>query len=401
MNILFLTLYRISDINERNIYCDLMRKFRDQGHGVIIITPTERRYKERTGLIEADGLKILKVRTLNIQKTNVIEKGIGTILIDHQFSLAIKRFLNGSRFDLILYSTPPITLTRIVEKIKIRFRSSSYLILKDIFPQNAVDLGMMRSNGIIHKYFRRKEKKLYMISDFIGTMSPANREYIIKEHPYLDPEKVEVCPNSIEPVNITTDSQEKAKMRLQYNIPVDTTVFIFAGNMGKPQGIDFLIEVLTEHQNSRKSYFVIIGEGTEYSLVEKWFEKSNPSNALLIPGLPKIEFDKIIQACDVGMIFLDKRFTIPNYPSRLLSYLEFRMPVIIASDDCTDVGPIAEKNGYGFWSLSGDLEGFNHNLNQLLKNRDLLKEMGEAGYRFMLENYTVDHSYKLIMSHFE
>ncbi len=401
MNILFLTLYRITDIEDRNIYTDLMRKFRDQGHTVVIITPTERRYKQRTSLMESGRIKILRVWTLNIQKTNIIEKGIGTLLIEHQFSRAISKYLKDNGFDLVLYSTPPITLTRIIEIIKKRFKASSYLILKDIFPQNAVDLGMMKRNGIIHKYFRRKERKLYMISDFIGTMSPANQKYIISHNDYLDPLKIEVCPNSIEPLNFTSDIQQKTSLRIQYRIPVDAKVFIFAGNMGKPQGIEFLTEVLESNQNCEKAFFVIIGEGTEYPIVKKWVEKSNPRNTLLLPVMPKNEFDKIIQACDVGMIFLDKRFTIPNYPSRLLSYQEFRMPVIIASDAFTDVGSIAEKNGYGLWSLSGDIMGFNTNLNRLINSQKLLLEMGEAGYRYLMDNYTVGNSYKRIMSHFE
>ena len=118
MNIIFLTLSRISDVRSQDIYTDLMRKFRDEGHSVYIVTPHERKYGKKTELIESDGVKILGVRTLNIQKTNIIEKGIGTLLIELQYKSAIKKYLKGVKFDLVLYSTPPITFTKVIKFLK-------------------------------------------------------------------------------------------------------------------------------------------------------------------------------------------------------------------------------------------------------------------------------------------
>lgn len=71
---------------------------------------------------------------------------------------------------------------------------------------------------------------------------------------------------------------------------------------------------------------MIVGSGTEFSKVQTWFTTNTPGNALLLAGLPKNEYDQLIQSCDVGLIFLDRRFTIPNFPSRMLSYLEYKMP---------------------------------------------------------------------------
>lgn len=110
MNVIFLTLVRVSDIEERGIYQDLMRKFRDEGHNVYIVTPYERRMGKDTCLVESNGVHILNVKTLNIQKTNIVEKGIGTLLLESQYKAAIKKYLGGVRFDLITYSTPPSLL---------------------------------------------------------------------------------------------------------------------------------------------------------------------------------------------------------------------------------------------------------------------------------------------------
>ena len=118
MNLIFLTLARIGNLEQRGIYSDLMRKFRDEGHQVYIVCPAERRLGVNTSIIESHGVHILNVRTLNIQKTNIVEKGIGTLLLESQYKAAIKKYLKGVKFDLITYSTPPITFTNVVRYLK-------------------------------------------------------------------------------------------------------------------------------------------------------------------------------------------------------------------------------------------------------------------------------------------
>ena len=116
-------------------------------------------------------------------------------------------------------------------------------------------------------------------------------------------------------------------------------------------------------------------------------------------GLPKNEYDQLVKACDVGMIFLDHRFTIPNYPSRLLSYLEYKMPVICATDVNTDIGRIAEINGYGYWCESQKTIDFTILVNKIVSYPDRIKVMGERGYDFLKKNYLVENTYNAIVKH--
>lgn len=400
MNVIFLTVSRIFNVEARGIYTDLLRKFRDEGHNVYIVYPRERRFQLPTALEEQDGIHLLGVRTLNIQKTNVVEKGIGTILIEKQFEKAIKRHLTDVNFELILYSTPPITFTNVVKYLKGRNPEAiSYLLLKDIFPQNAVDLGMFSKNSLFYKYFRRKEKDLYKVSDYIGCMSPANVDFVLRHNPFISPQKVEIAPNSItlmeEPV------VDRTAIRKEYGLPLDKPVFIYGGNLGKPQGVDFLLECLENNKNRNDCYFLIVGKGTEFGKLQKWFLHAKPLNASLLAGLPKEKYDLLVCSCDVGLIFLDHRFTIPNYPSRLLSYLQYRMPIIAATDEHTDVGSIAEAQGYGFYCRSNDVQGFRKCVDKLAMDPSFVKEMGQKGYSFLLNNYLTEHTYRTVISHFE
>lgn len=420
MNVIFITLSNINSIDERGIYSDLLRKFRDEGHSVYIVSPSERRNGEKTHVVEGNGVTILKVRTLNIQKTNIVEKGIGTLMIEGQFQRAIKKHLGDMKFDLILYSTPPITFTNVVRYLKKENpQAISYLLLKDIFPQNAVDLGLMPSSWftvmgsrlrmpielpkfMLYKYFRKKEIALYKTSDYIGCMSPANVEYIRKHNTYYPAERVEVAPNSISlsPNDNLNLNDNKREIREKYGLPTDKPIFIYGGNLGKPQGIPFLIKCLEANKNRKDCHFLIVGNGTEYDKLHTWYESLNEKcNITLMQRLPKEDYDQLVRACDVGLIFLDHRFTIPNYPSRLLSYLEYSMPVLCATDRNTDIGRIAKMNGYGLWCESVNEQDFTEHVNWFVAHPEELRAMGKRGHEFLKKNYLVENTYRAIVSH--
>ena len=403
MNIIFLTMSRLTGITQRHIYTDLLRKFRDEGHQVYIVTPYERYLRQQTELKEQDGVHFLGVKTLNLQKSSVIEKGVGQILVKSQFIKAIKKYLAGISFDLILYSTPPITLMGVVKYLKRNNpQATSYLMLKDIFPQNAVDIGMMSKSGVkgfLYRNFRKQEKELYKVSDYIGCMSPANVKYIIEHNSEVNSSKVELAPNSYEKTEQTILAEEEQRaIREKYNLPVDRPIFIYGGNLGKPQGIPFLIQCLDANANREDCHFVVVGDGTEYTQMETWYKAKQPKSVSVFQRLPKEDYDRLVLACNIGLIFLDYRFTIPNYPSRLLPYLMEKKPIIAATDPNCDTGSIAEENGYGYWCPSNDMKAFTQCVDKMLKSD--LAQMGENGYQFYLNNYTVEHTYNAIMKHF-
>ncbi len=401
---------RMEDISRRAVYTDLMRKFRDEGHCIYIVSPRERSFGQQTELVEVDGVHILGVKTLNLQKTSIIEKGVGQILVEGQYKRAIKKYLNGIDFELILYSTPPITFPKVIAFLKKRNpQAKTYLLLKDIFPQNAVDIGMMSKTGlkgVLYRFFRKKEKKLYLMSDYIGCMSPANVEYVLKHNPEIDTTRVEVAPNSVELTNTccsdNNSNEVKAKkedVRKKYGLPVDKPVLIYGGNLGKPQGIPFLIRCLEANAKRNDCHFIVLGNGTELPRLKSWYANNNPKSVIVMDGLPKVEYDELVRACDVGLIFLDHRFTIPNYPSRLLSYLENKMPILCVTDPNTDMGRIAEENGYGYWCESNSIEAFNAILDKMISSDR--EKMGNNAYDFLCKNYLVDNTYDAIIQHFQ
>ena len=402
MNVLFLTLVEFNTLQDRNIYTDLLREFVKNGHEVHVISPVGKRRQTETYFVNEDHTRILRLQIGNTQKTNVIEKGISTVLIEPTYKKAIKKYFSDVKFDLVLYSTPPITLVSAIEYVKKRDGTRTYLLLKDIFPQNAVDIGMMSTTGIkgiLYKHFRRQEERLYKISDRIGCMSQANVDYMIKHNPEIDLKKVEVCPNSIEVIDKSVDGETRAKIREKYSIPLNKKVFVYGGNLGKPQGIHFLIECLKKCSSIEEVYFLIVGDGTEYGVLEEYVKNSNQNNLKLMKRLPKEDYDTMVGACDVGMIFLDHRFTIPNFPSRLLSYMQARIPVLAATDSNTDIGKVITDGGFGWWCESNNTTKYSEIVsNMALRDTHELKVMGNVAFDYLKANYDVECVYKRIVS---
>ena len=397
MNILFLTIGSMENIENKGIYTDLLRQFKDNGHNIYTVSPYEKRKGLKTVLIEQNGFSMLHVKIGNITTCGIIEKGISTVLIESQFISAIKKYFRNIRFDLVIYSTPPITFANVISYIKKRDGAKSYLLLKDIFPQNAVDMGMMTKSGLksaIYKFFRKKEEKLYKLSDYIGCMSQANVDFVINNNSFIDPDKVHVNPNSIEVIDYNKDTIKKKEIYAKYNIPEDAVTFIYGGNLGRPQDIPFIIECLKANADKSDRYFVICGTGTEYPKLKAYVDECRPQNVLLLNGLPKAEYEDFVKAFEVGLIFLDHRFTIPNFPSRLLSYMQAKMPVLACTDINTDIGKVIENGNFGWWCESKDPNQFTEAVNRAISLD--LESLGNNGYEYLKKNYTVQHSYNIV-----
>ena len=229
-------------------------------------------------------------------------------------------------------------------------------------------------------------------------MSQANVEYVLKHNAELDSNIVEVCPNSVEVVDMSVDATTRENIRKKYDIPTNKKILIYGGNLGKPQGIDFLIECLKSQYNRDDVYFLIVGDGTEFGKLESYMKAEKPMNVKLMKRLPKDDYDTMVAACDVGMIFLDHRFTIPNFPSRLLSYMQAKIPVLACTDPNTDIGKVITEGGFGWWCESNSIQEFTK-IVDCICSADL-KTLGDNAYRVLNEKFSVSESYNTIVNHF-
>lgn len=399
-NILFVSLYDFNNINCRAIYPDLIRKLIAEGHNVTIISPVEKRNKTdnvpRT--INGDGYRICKPVIGNIQKTAYIEKGVSTLTLPYQLKKYYKRYLESESYDLIIYTTPPPTLSTLISYIKKKKKTITYLLLKDIWPQGLVDDHAIEKKGItalIYYFYRWHEIKLYKLSDFIGCMSKANVEYILKHNSYLNPRTVSVNPNSIEPCDhsIITEALKK-EVKTKFNVPCDRKILFYGGNLGIDQAVSHLIACIKQCGRELPYHFVICGSGTHYSLLEDFVKSEHPENLTLLQWLDKSSYDTLLSASDAGLIFLNYELTTPNFPSRLLTYMEFGKPVLACTDTTSDIGQVIMDGDFGEWCTSDDPRKFVTAAKKLLESN--IGERGENARQYLLSNYTVNNSYAAI-----
>lgn len=375
----------------RYLYSNLMHEFRKNGHDVFVIAADND--KKHSEIVMESGIKILRVPSLKFFGTSNIIKGLSNILLPYLYKRALKKHKVNLDFDLIFMPTPPITLIDVGFWLKKKSRGKLYLILRDIFPQNAVDLKMMKPKGLIHSYFRKKEVKLYRASDYIGCMSPANVDYIKKHNPYLNPDKLHLLPNwaDIQEIGEVAEKATKEQYGLKGKI-----IVIFGGNMGLPQKMENIINLAKNCQEIEDLVFFLVGKGTEQKRIAKMIETLKLKNVILKEHLPKTEYNNILRLADIGLISLSEDFTIPNYPSKVLAYYQFKKPVLASVDVNTDFGKMQEEIKCGFWSEAGDVDALKKNLMKLYNSKELRHELGQNGYDYMIKNLTPSHAYDIV-----
>lgn len=381
--------------NSTNIWTDLISEFSQQGHDVLVLAPAIN--DKEIGLRIEGGVKVLRISTLKLFNTGKIKKGLANILLPYQYMYALRKHRIDLDFDLILMPTPPITLIKVAKWLKKKSKAKMYLILRDIFPQNAVDLKMMNGNSFIYSYFRKKEIEMYRISDAIGCMSNANVSYIKSHNPQLDPKKLHLLPNWENAQN-PIESTASQEIKEQYGIK-DKFVLIFGGNIGKPQKMENIIELAKSCSSIEDMVFIIIGEGTEKKKIENLSSQYNLSNVILRDKIPRCDYNELLKIADIGLISLSEDFTIPNFPSKVLSYFNLKKPVLASIDLSTDFGDMLIETNSGFWAEAGNTALLKEKLMLLYHNKDLRLQMGLNGYNYKKMSLLPEHAYSSIIGH--
>lgn len=389
---LALTFAKLGQAN--SLYSDLMEEFSDRGHEVYILASTSD--QKNVGYSKEGKLHVIRAKVPKHQNVGNIQKGISNMLLPIAYKRALKKYLPKSvDFDLVITPTPPITLAKLACYIKKKFNAEYYLILRDIFPQNAVDLGFMRKQGAIHTFFRKMEKKMYSYADHIGCMSPANVSYVKQNNPEVLEQKLHILRNWQRKITVSEKTKEQLKEKFKVS---GKFVLFFGGNIGKPQKIENLLHLAENYRHDSELSMVIVGSGTEAKRLETEISKRKLYNIKLIDALPRDRYFEVMQMADIGLISLDERFTIPNLPSKVLSYFNAKLPVVAIVDRSTDFGSwVQDEIKAGFWNTFDNMEEIVQRINQIRNDKKLHEQLGMNGYNYFCKNLLVANAYEVIM----
>lgn len=393
MNILYISISFPKENKGNNLYTDLAEELAEK-HKLTVVVAEQKVNTDKTYLNKERNFEVLRVKTGNMFNVNLIEKAISYITMQRKLKKAIKKYLSKERYDVILFMAPPVTIGSVVKYAMKKYNAISYLMQKDIFPQNSLDLGLMSKKNPAYYYFKYKEKNMYKIATKIGCMSQGNIEYLLQNNKKLSKDKLELFPNTI---TLREFSNNKNIIRQKYNIPEEKVLALYGGNFGKPQGIDFIIKVLDKYKNDERVVFFFSGKGTEKEKLYKHIKENDIKNVIIIDYLPKQEYNDILKETDIGLIFLDYRFTIPNIPSRTLSYFEYSLPIMAATDKNTDYKDLLVNHvKAGLWCESNNIEEFKKQFDYLITHKEERIKMGQNGRRYLEEELTTKKSVQIL-----
>ncbi len=395
MRIIYLGL-AVPNMNEyHNMFTELLVEFRNNGHEVMVVGPAYD--EEHTGMQLEDNIPTLRVPTLKLFNVGKIQKGLATLLLPFQYKKALKKCKVDLDFDLVIMPTPPITLIDVASWLKKKYKSKVYLILRDIFPQNAVDLKMMRKKGPAYYFFRKKEEKMYRTSDYIGCMSQGNIDFVLKYNPNIAANKLHLLPNWGRLQHLQNEA-ENLKIKEEYDL-VNKFIVIFGGNIGKPQKMENVVALAKACNNIKDIFFLILGGGNEKVHLENLINSEKLTNILVKDYLTREGYFKVLQIADLGLISLSEDFTIPNIPSKSLAYFNAKKPILASIDKNTDFGIKLEELNAGIWVEAGKTSELKEKLLSLYSDEEKRRKMGENGYNYMRGFLQTSMAYKTVLEH--
>jgi glycosyltransferase involved in cell wall biosynthesis len=359
---------------------DLGVEMRQRGHDVVVLAPSESLGKAFE-LTEEDGLSIARVRTGKIKGAALLLRGLREARLSRTLWNGARGFLKANPCDLIIFYSPSIFFGSLVARLKALWNAPAYLILRDIFPQWAVDAGVLKE-GLAYRYFRRRELQQYDAANVIGVQTPANLRYF-SEQPADRSYRLEVLLNWT-PVEEAVPSTGGHRQRLALDGKV---VFFFGGNIGVAQDMDNIVRLAESLRAYSTAHFLLVGEGSEVERLKTLIKVKNLQNIQILPAVGQQEYLAMLKEFDIGLISLDKRLTTQNVPGKLMGYMQFSKPVLASLNQGNDLKEMLESAKAGFCVINGDDEGLSDAAVRLLESAELREAMGRSSHQLLRDKF--------------
>ena len=384
MNILFTLLSLPKDIKSSGMYLDMAMAFVKNGHDVTVIAGAG----EMTTYKEEFGMRVLRVKSKPILYVkNMIQKGIGMAMLPYYFKRAYNKYLKDEKFDWIVMPTPPITLIDFVKRVKKRTGARFYMILRDIHPQSSASLGEIKQKWMINYLYRRSDLG-YRLADVVGCMSQANIDFIEKEHKIPLTTKCRVLYNwmNYQPYIDEDFSDLREKLNLKGKFLV-----LFGGNIGQGQRVENIADLAKHYLPDDNIVFVIIGKGIKKDYLQQIAKDKGLTNILFLNYMPREDYLRFVKSADLGLISIHENNAAPTCPSKAVSYMSLKIPMLALINSNNDYGQIVEEQAKaGYWTVGSDKKKVYELFDKLYMNPELRRQMGENGYRFYCEHLCTD-----------
>lgn len=329
------------------------------------------------------GVEIYRVRTYSTYGVGYIKRGINSILNSTKLYKAAKILFVGKSFDSILVYSPPLNICNTARKIS-KWKKCSYsIILRDIFPQNAIDLGILK-NSLIIKYYNSLEKKVYSDAKFIFPQCKSNKELLIRNN--------KISRSKLKTIYNWSKIPSKSDFE-KMNWKISETghfICLYAGTIGPSQDLEFLLEVAKEIDDS-EVVFLIVGDGEKKKYLVDRVSQEGLKNVIFKDYVLPEFFASLVYSSNIGIISLSKKNKTSIIPGKLSTYMAVGIPIIARiNKESTDLINIIKETNAGRIVLEDDVKSFIEAI-EYYKNWFHRKEAIENGQKFALKEFWVEN----------
>lgn len=365
-----------------------------QGHTAVIIAPGKPKQAERLNKSLIDDITYWKFKSGKLRGQGKLKRAINETLLSFNAWLAVGREIEKEPFDGIIYYSPSTFFGLLVKKIKTKNRCKSYLILRDMFPQWAIDEGLIRKGSLIEKYFRYFESVNYSASDYIGLMSPKNLTLFTDK--YQDKFNTHVLYNWAD-TNASFPRSFNADLRETYGLQ-GKVIFFYGGNIGHAQDMGNLLRLAYSMKEVTNAHFLFLGQGDEVSLVKETIEFQNLTNTTLLPSVSQIKYKEILSQVDIGLFSLAASHKTHNFPGKLLGYMVESLPILGSINEGNDLSGVITDVNAGYIFVNGQDAEFCNAAKALAADKNLRKQIGDNANRLLASQFSVESAAKIILN---
>lgn len=391
MNILLVTdAYPPEIRSASHLMQELAIELKHRGHRVTVVTCRPRYNLSSKGKNQVwkpccfeEGIRVIRIQTLPHHKVNFIIRGISQLSLPYVFWRKLKQYLEEPPDAVIVYS-PPLTLWEVGRAVKHKYGSKFLLNVQDIFPQNAIDLGIL-NNPVLIRFFESMEKHAYDNADLIAVHSVSNRNYLISKKGLL-PDKVSVLHNWVD-IGGHNGQFAESKFRKEFRLG-NKFIFFFGGVIGPSQGLDLVIEAASRMATLHDIIFLLVGDGSEVKKLQGMIQERSLSNVLIQPLISKEEYRQLLREINVGLVCLSSKNMTPVVPGKLLGYMAASVPVLALLNKESDGHEVVRASNCGYSEISDCPEKAAALMVKMYKERDRLKEVGENGFRYAVAHFS-------------
>jgi glycosyltransferase involved in cell wall biosynthesis len=341
---------------------------------------------------EVDGFRVLRLRAPRTKEIGYIRRTIGELLMPFTMHRNLQRSpMAQIKWDGVVWYTPSIFHGPLANSLKKRSNCKGYLIIRDIFPQWALDMRLMR-RGVPYLFFDAVARYQYSVADVIGVQSPGNLSYF--DQLQLKPgRRLEVLNNWLE-----HPGQVRCSIRLNQTCLAGRNIFVYAGNMGVAQGMDIFIDLAESLQDRSDVGFLFVGRGSDASRLSKLAQSRKLNNVLFFDEIHPDQIPDLYAQCDVGIVALDSQHNTHNIPGKFLTYMQSGLPVLANINYGNDLARIIRDEQVGQVCESNMINELLTLTGKLLEEITVDKELSERCCKLFDRDFSAEKAVRQIVN---